>query len=65
MRVIADIHGMGDPEDEAAKDEFRLIKEGVLADVGSSSCMLIRAKHRLGFIESRWTEIIHDHVEEV
>lgn len=34
MRVIADIHGMGDPEEEAAKDEFRLIKEGVLADVG-------------------------------
>lgn len=37
MRVIADIHGMGDPEDEAAKDEFRLIKEGVLADVRDAS----------------------------
>ena len=32
MRVIADLHG-GDPEDLAAKTEFREIKERVIAEV--------------------------------
>lgn len=32
MRVIADLHG-GDPEDLAAKIEFREIKERVIAEV--------------------------------
>ena len=35
MRVLADIHGRGDPEDEKARNEFREIKEGVLADVSA------------------------------
>ncbi|BGP35729.1 hypothetical protein JCM10296v2_007581 [Rhodotorula toruloides] len=32
MGVLADLHGDGDPEDERAKEEFREIKEGVLAE---------------------------------
>lgn len=33
MGVLADLHGDGDPEDERAQEEFREIKEGVLAEV--------------------------------
>lgn len=33
MRVLADLHGDGDLENEKALDEFREIKDGVLADV--------------------------------
>ncbi|GAA5997621.1 sugar porter family MFS transporter [Rhodotorula paludigena] len=32
MGVLADLHGDGDPEDERAQEEFREIKEGVLAE---------------------------------
>ncbi|BGP27960.1 hypothetical protein JCM10295v2_006947 [Rhodotorula toruloides] len=32
MGVLADLHGDGDPEDDRAKEEFREIKEGVLAE---------------------------------
>lgn len=33
MRVLADLHGEGDPENEVARSEFREIKEGIIADV--------------------------------
>lgn len=33
MGVLADLHGDGDPEDERAQEEYREIKEGVLAEV--------------------------------
>ena len=33
MRVLADLHGQGDPDNEEARREFREIKEGVVADV--------------------------------
>jgi hypothetical protein len=36
MKVLADLHGEGDPDDPKARDEFREIKEGVLADVSTS-----------------------------
>ncbi|GAA5879187.1 hypothetical protein JCM3774_002105 [Rhodotorula dairenensis] len=32
MGVLADLHGDGDPEDERAQEEFREIKEGVIAE---------------------------------
>lgn len=32
MRVLADLRGEGDPENEEARDEFRAIKEGVLIE---------------------------------
>ncbi|SCV74738.1 BQ2448_7767 [Microbotryum intermedium] len=32
MKVLADLHGDGDPDDERAKDEFREIKESVLTE---------------------------------
>ncbi|GAA5927224.1 hypothetical protein JCM3775_002484 [Rhodotorula graminis] len=32
MGVLADLHGDGDPEDERAQEEYREIKEGVLAE---------------------------------
>lgn len=41
MRVLADLHGEGDPDNELAKDEFREIKEGVLAEVSSSGDPLL------------------------
>lgn len=34
MRVLADLHGEGNPENEVARNEFREIKENVLAEVG-------------------------------
>lgn len=37
MRILADLHGEGNPEDPKARDEFREIKETVLADVSRSS----------------------------
>lgn len=40
MKVLADLHGDGDPDDPKAREEFREIKEGVLADVGTSWCYL-------------------------
>lgn len=33
MKVLADLHGDGDAESPKARDEFREIKEGVIADV--------------------------------
>lgn len=33
MRVLADIHGFGDPDNDDAKNEYREIKEGILIDV--------------------------------
>lgn len=44
MRVLADLHGEGDPEDEKAQAEFRDIKEGVLADVSSPNLKIIELK---------------------
>lgn len=40
MRILADLHGDGNPEDPKAREEFREIKEGVLADVRLSVCIL-------------------------
>lgn len=36
MRVLADLHGNGDAENEVAREEFREIKENVLAEVSAS-----------------------------
>jgi len=36
MRVLADLHGGGDPEDEVAREEFREIKEGIILDVSTA-----------------------------
>ncbi|KAM0789900.1 hypothetical protein ACM66B_006742 [Microbotryomycetes sp. NB124-2] len=51
MRVLADLHGEGDPDNEVAKDEFREIKEAVLAErlVGDRSykSMFKRYKYRV------------------
>lgn len=51
MRVLADLHGEGDPANETARDEFREIKENVLAErlVGDRSyrSMWHRYKYRV------------------
>ncbi|ORY82964.1 and other transporter-domain-containing protein [Leucosporidium creatinivorum] len=51
MRVLADLHGEGDPENEVAREEFREIKENVLAErlIGDRSykAMFTRYKFRV------------------
>jgi hypothetical protein len=37
MRILADLHGGGDPENEKAKREFTEIKDNIYADVGICS----------------------------
>jgi hypothetical protein len=37
MRVLADLHGEGDPDSEDARNEFKEIKEGIITDVSSST----------------------------
>ena len=48
MRVLADLHGDGNTDDEKAKAEFREIKEGVLADrlVGDRSYRSMWTRYR-------------------
>lgn len=47
MRVLADLHGEGDPDNEVAKDEFREIKEAVLAEASHS---LLAGLYRLAWL---------------
>lgn len=44
MRVLADLHGAGDPDNETAKGEFREIKENVLAEVRTAESQIVISK---------------------
>lgn len=48
MQVLADLHGEGDPSDPKAREEFREIKEGVIADqlVGDRSYVAMWRRYR-------------------
>lgn len=48
MRVLADLHGDGNTDDEKAKEEFREIKSGILADrlVGDRSYGAMWTRYR-------------------
>ena len=48
MQVLADLHGEGDPADPKAREEFREIKEGVIADqlVGDRSYRAMWARYK-------------------
>lgn len=48
MQVLADLHGEGDPADPKAREEFREIKEGVIADqlVGDRSYVAMWKRYK-------------------
>jgi hypothetical protein len=64
MRVLADLHGEGDPDNEVAREEFREIKENVLAEVSSSCISLASSSGGRDHDEERAAELIlslYDH----